>query len=253
MKNRNKKTSREQREGSGHISRVFPRAVLLCVAAASSLSITGGVLFSGCGQAVGTLCSDNNASEMNLSMSVNEVWISSGSVVDLTGEAQVLSIDEDKNHLELELTEDGTIVVLSVTLPDGTEFPVRGGDTVMVDIKSQGPFWVNQSLKIRNLNGELLLSQYNGEFSGDTSDLPCEPVEATCGKVAYLPITLYFQDPSFQPEEKSITLAPGEQGELISASGNEKLVIQVGAPRIYTSLDCMDVPPTWVTTSAVRQ
>jgi hypothetical protein len=253
MKNRNKEMSQEQQEGSGHISRVFSCAVLLCVIAASSLSITGGVLFSGCGQAVGTLCSDNNASEMNLSISVNEVWIGSGGVVDLTGEALVLSVDQDKDHLELELTEDGTIVVLSVTLPDGTEFPVRGGDTVMVDIKSKGPFWVNQSLKIRNLNGELLLSQYNGEFSGDTSDLPCEPVEATCGKVAYLPITLYFQDPSFQPEEKSITLAPGEQGELISASGNEKLVIQVGAPRIYTSLDCMDVPPTWVTTSAVRQ
>ncbi len=253
MKKTIKDSSQTQQEGNARISSVFSCSVLLCIAAASFLSITVGVLFSGCGQAVGTLCSDNNASELNLSISVDEVWISSGSVVDLTGEAIVLSVDEDKDHLELELTKDGTLIVLSVTLPDGTKFPVSEGDTVTVDIKSQGPFWVNQSVKIRSLNGELLLSQYNGEFSGDTSDLPCEPVEATCGKVAYIPITLHFQDPSFQPEEKSITLAPGEQGELITATGNEKLVIQVGAPRIYTSLDCLDVPPTWVTTSAVRQ
>lgn len=212
---------------------------------------------SGCGETEMKLCSTNEAPTITVRLAVNEESILRGPVeLSFAGEADVLEVDPvtgpAAGAMYLDMLEDGTHLRVSLRLPPGVRYPISPGDRVNVEITVDGGGTPNMRVKVTDSYGNLLIYQYEGEFEGDESEANCKPVEVYCGKVVYVPKCITVDDPSLEPEERVLTLQPGEQRVL--NVGQDKLVVQMGKPMILVENNgyCTDPSATWAAYSVAR-
>jgi hypothetical protein len=233
---------------------VLDRFILL---SALGYVLSGVFQLGGCGKSEMELCSTNEAPTITVRLYVNEESILSGPVeLSFKGEADVLEVDPvtgpAAGAMYLDMVEDGTHLRVSLRLPPGVRYPISPGDRVNVEITVDGGGSPNMRVKVTGSDGKLLIYQYAGEFDGDESEANCKPVEVYCGKIVYVPKSITVDDPSLEPEERVLTLQPGEQRVL--NVGEDKLVVQMGAPRILVENNgyCTDPSATWAAYSVAR-